>query len=58
MHNCSLNIKTLTVKDSTAMEHWQSETKYPLEVFLNVVQCTALFVWHLFVDLEGHEPIE
>jgi hypothetical protein len=50
--------KILTVKDPATMEHWQSETKYPLEVLLDVIQCSTLFVWHLFVDLEGHEPMQ
>lgn len=40
------------------MEHRQSETKYPLEVLLNVIQCTALFIWHLLIDLEGHELMD
>jgi hypothetical protein len=40
------------------MEHRQSETKYPLEVFLEIIQSSALFVLHLFVDLEGYELMD
>lgn len=53
----ALQLKVLTVKDSAAMEHGQSESKYPLEVFLNGIQGSTLFVWHLFVDLEGCEQV-